>query len=133
MAPKKRSMSADHKAALATGRNESRAVSTYLKALEANKPKRGRKRTAETVKSRLAKVDAELRDADPLTALNLRQEKIDLQNELTGMSEKTDLKSVEADFIKAAKGYSERKGITYGVWRQSGVPAEVLKKAGISR
>ena len=35
--------------------------------------------------------------------------------------------------MKAAKGYSQRKGITYGVWRQSGVAPEVLKKAGISR
>jgi hypothetical protein len=108
-------------------------VSNYLKALEANKPKRGRKRTAETVKSRLSKIDAEMREADALSMLNLRQEKLDLQNELATMSQKSDLRSLEADFVKAAKGYSARKGITYGVWRQSGVAPEVLKKAGISR
>ena len=49
------------------------------------------------------------------------------------MNQKSDLRSLEADFVKAAKGYSQRKGITYGVWRQSGVAPEVLKKAGISR
>ncbi len=42
---KKRSMSAEHKAALAEGRNLSRSISRYLDALEAHKPKRGRKRT----------------------------------------------------------------------------------------
>jgi hypothetical protein len=133
MAAKKRTMSAGHKEALAVGRNESRAVSSYLKALEANKPKRGRKRTAETVKARLAKIDAEMRDADALSMLNLRQERLDLQNELATMNQKSDLRSLEADFVKAAKGYSQRKGITYGVWRQSGVAADVLKKAGINR
>ena len=35
--------------------------------------------------------------------------------------------------MKAAKNYCERKGITYSTWREVGVPAEVLKKAGISR
>src|SRR5688500_11460790 len=91
MAAKKRTMSAGHKEALAVGRNESRAVSSYLKALEANKPKRGRKRTAETVKSRLSKIDAEMRDADALSMLNLRQERLDLQNELATMNQKSDL------------------------------------------
>src|SRR5689334_9539098 len=46
MAPKKktRAMSDEHKAALAEGRAQGRAVRLYLEALEANKPKRGRKR-----------------------------------------------------------------------------------------
>jgi hypothetical protein len=35
--------------------------------------------------------------------------------------------------VKSAKGYSDRKGITYGTWREFGVPAEVLRKAGIGR
>ena len=39
----------------------------------------------------------------------------------------------ESAFVKSAKGYSSRKGISYGVWRSSGVPADVLKKAGITR
>ena len=39
-------MTDEHKAALAQGRSEGRAVRDYLDALRANKPKRGRKRTA---------------------------------------------------------------------------------------
>ena len=45
---KTRGMSDQHKEALATGRNQSRAVKAYLAALKSNKPKRGRKRTAES-------------------------------------------------------------------------------------
>ncbi len=126
-------MSDEHKAALAEGRSQSKAVRQYLEALEAHKPKRGRKRTAETVKARLAKIDAEMRDADALSMLNLRQERLDLQNELSTMSQKSDLRALEADFIKAAKGYSQRKGITYAAWREVGVPAATLKAAGIAR
>ena len=45
---KKRAMTDEHKAALAEGRNHAEIVGRYLEALEANKPKRGRKRTADT-------------------------------------------------------------------------------------
>ena len=50
---KKTPMSETHKEALAEGRNHARVVGSYLDALEANKPKRGRKRTPDSVKKRL--------------------------------------------------------------------------------
>lgn len=133
MAAKKRTMSDDHKAALAEGREESRAVKNYLGALEASKPKRGRKRTPESINARLAKIEADLADADALSALNMRQERIDLQAELANMDDGIDLTEIEAAFVKMAKSYSAKKGISYAVWRESGVPADVLKKAGITR
>ena len=46
--PTKRTMSAEHKAALAEGREQGRAVREYLEALEAHKPRRGRKRTPDS-------------------------------------------------------------------------------------
>lgn len=45
MAPRTGHMSDDHKAALAEGRAQGRAVRAYLEGLEASKPRRGRKRT----------------------------------------------------------------------------------------
>jgi len=126
-------MSAAHKAALAEGRTQGRAVRAYLEALQANKPKRGRKRTAESIKKRLSAIDSELQSADPLRSLNLRQERRDLQSELATMSAKVDLSAVEKEFISAAKQYGARKGITYSVWREAGVSPGVLKKAGITR
>jgi len=35
--------------------------------------------------------------------------------------------------VKVAKAYSQRKGISYGAWKEFGVPSDVLKKAGITR
>ena len=126
-------MSADHKQALAQGREEGRAVRHYLEALEAHRPKRGRKRTAETIEKRLATIENQLAGADPLTRLQLVQERMNLQAELETKQTKVDLSELERDFVKAAKGYSERKGITYAAWREAGVDAAVLKKAGIGR
>ena len=126
-------MSADHKQALAQGREEGRAVRHYLEALEAHRPKRGRKRTPETIQKRLATIEDQLAGADALTRLQLVQERMNLQAELETKQAKVDLTALEADFVKAAKGYSQRKGITYAAWREAGVDAAVLKKAGIGR
>jgi hypothetical protein len=126
-------MTDEHKAALAEGRTQGRAVRNYLDALAATKPKRGRRRTAESIQKRLAAIESELNGNDPLKDLNLRQERRDLQAELVGFDDKPDLAAVEQGFVEAAKGYGQRRGISYEVWREAGVPADVLKKAGISR
>jgi hypothetical protein len=126
-------MSAEHKAALAEGRTQGRAVRAYLEALDANRPKRGRKRTPDSIKKRLQTIDTELPSADKLHALHLRQERRDLQDELAGMDASVDLAGVEKDFIAAAKAYGDRKGISYATWREAGVSPAVLKQAGISR
>jgi hypothetical protein len=131
---KKTPMSETHKEALAEGRNHARIVGRYLDALEANKPKRGRKRTPDSVKKRLATVTAELKDSGGLTRLNLLQERRDLEVELATMQAGTpDLSGLEKEFVKVAKDYSAKKKISYGAWREFGVPPEVLKKAGITR
>lgn len=132
-AAKSRDLTPAHKAAMAQGRNESRSVKAYLEALENNRPKRGRKRTPQSIETRLAKIDAELATADPLKRLKLTQEKMDLASELRAMSVKVDLSSLEKAFIAAAKSYSDRTGISYEAWRQIGVSADTLRSAGITR
>ena len=126
-------MSDEHKAALRAGRDETRAVRQYLDAVASTKPKRGRKRTPDSIKKRLSAIEQELAGAGALKALHLRQERIDLQAELTAVDATVDLTEIEAAFVAAARGYGERKGISYQVWREAGVSAEVLKKAGIGR
>jgi uncharacterized protein YicC (UPF0701 family) len=126
-------MTDEHKAALAEGRTQGRAVRNYLEALEATKPKRGRKRTPDSIKKRIDAIEKELTDTDPLKALNLRQERKNLHAELAGLGDTVDLADVEREFVKAAKSYGERRGISHEVWREAGVPSDVLKKAGISR
>lgn len=126
-------MTDDHKAALAVGRNEGRIVRMYLEALRANRPRPGRKRTAETVQRRLEAIDKELFDADALTELLLVQERLDLQAELEAFAQRVDAKDFEAEFIVVAKSYGTRKRLTYAAWREVGVSAAVLKAAGIGR
>lgn len=126
-------MSDAHKAALAAGRTEGKAVRDYLEALRANKPKRGRKRTADTVRAQLASLDVELEEADPVKELQLVQKRMDLEAELASMGTTVDVGALEEAFVAVAKSYSERNGISYAAWRQVGVEAAVLKAAGISR
>lgn len=126
-------MTEEHKAALAEGRTQGRAVRSYLEALQANKPKRGRKRTPDSIKKRLEAVEVELETADPMKALVLRQERVNLQRESESLSAAVDLSAAEEAFVSAAKVYGERKGITYTVWREAGVTPAILKRAGITQ
>jgi hypothetical protein len=134
MAPKK--MSAEHKAALAKGRNQASAVRAYLEALEANRPKRGRKRTPESIERRLTAIDAQYETAGALTALQLLQERKNLEAELATLQSASagpDLERRRKEFVRNAKAYGQAKGVAYGTWREIGVPADVLRQAGIAR
>jgi hypothetical protein len=133
MPPKKGAMTPEHKAALAEGRAQGRAIRLYLEALEAHKPKRGRRRTEASIAARLETIDDQIADADPVKRLDLIQERLDLTDELARMQETVDMSALEQDFVGAAAGYSERKGISYSAWRELGVEPAVLKKAGIPR
>jgi hypothetical protein len=125
------SMSNAHKKALANGRNEGRIIREYLEIVEATKPKRGRRRTPESITKRLSVITVELKTADPVTKVRLIQERLNLRNELASMKTKTEIAAAEARFIKVAKSFSERNDITYDAWREFGVTPAVLKRAGI--
>ena len=120
---KKTSMSDAHKAALAKGREEGRIVRQYLEALESTKPRRGRKRTPDSIRRRLTAIEAALPTADPLSRLHLVEEKQRLEAEL----------SHSGDTVDLARLYGERKGISYSAWRTVGVSASVLQQAKIPR
>ena len=126
-------MSTGHKAALARGRAESATVRHYLEALETSKPKRGRKRTPASIDKRLGTIESQLAGADALTRLHLLQEQKDLLDERSRVDQVKDLTALEKQFVKVAKAYGERKGITYSTWRAAGVSAAVLQKAEVSR
>jgi hypothetical protein len=103
------------------GAQKERPSSDYLEALRANKPRRGRKRTSESITKRLDAIDAELVDADPLDELKLVEERRRLHEERASMQASVDLSALEAAFVEVAKGYSERQGISYASWREVGV------------
>jgi hypothetical protein len=133
ISPKKSAMSTSHKNALANGRTEGRIIREYLEIVEAIKPKRGRRRTPESITKRLAIIATELKTADPVTKIRLIQERLNLRTELAGMKTKTEVGTAEAQFVKVARSFSVRNDITYDAWREFGVTPAVLKRAGIER
>lgn len=126
-------MSDEHKAANARARAENRDVSAYLEALESNRPRPGRRRTAESMQNRIEAIGEALESATPIRRVQLVQERIDLERALSAPTETVDISELETAFVDVAVSYSGRKGITYSAWREVGVPASVLKRAGISR
>ncbi len=133
-AKRSRTMTDEHKAALAEGREQGRVVRRYLEALESHRPKRGRKRAPESIQKRLTDIDERLAAADPLARLHLTQERLDLQQQLEAVGEGgVDLPALEAEFIQVAGEYGRRKGLTYEAWREAGVEPRVLRAAGIGR
>lgn len=129
---KKQPMSTAHKNALANGRREGRTIREYLEIVESTKPRRGRRRTPESINRRLAIINSTLRQADPVTKVRLLQERLDLRTELAGMKTKSQIAEAESRFVKVARLFSKRNGITYDAWREFGVADSVLKKAGIA-
>ena len=130
VAPK---MTKEHKAALAKGRAQARAVKDYLSLLDRDR-KRGPKMTAEKLEQRLAETRAAIEsEADPAKRLELIQKRLDDEDRLTGMQDEPDTAAVEKAFVASAQEYGERKGISYTAWRELGVPAAVLKEAGVPR
>jgi hypothetical protein len=131
--PTKAGLSASHKDALAEGRRQGNAVRRYLVALERSRPRRGRSTSTETLKDRLASIESRLFTADALQRVHLIQERRNLERRIAGAGDEIedDLPALETAFIAVAAEYGARKGIDYGTWREAGVSAEVLQKAGI--
>jgi hypothetical protein len=49
------------------------------------------------------------------------------------MDQRVDMTTLENAFADVAKSYSDGKKISYASWRDVGVDAAVLKRAGIAR
>ncbi len=124
-------MSDAQREAIKRGREESRAVDEYLRYLEQNKPRRGRQRNPDRVRLMLEQVVADLQTATGIHRIELIQKKKNLQSELWRLEHQVDSKALENAFVANAAAYSERKGIGYETWREAGVPADVLKRAGL--
>lgn len=129
-------MSDGHKAKLAEGREDGRAVRRYLEALDSTKVRRGRPFNVDSARAKLAEIKEALSgDCDALERLILTQRHIDLEAAIARADNgsEANVDDLKAAFIKAAAGYSERKGISYAAWRGAGVPADVLREAGVTR
>lgn len=124
-------LSKKHKDALARGRRQAKAVREYLEALNVD---RRRVSDPEELKKRIADAKQKVADEDdPVRKVELIQKRLDLEAELDRTERAPDFEELEKEFKKAVREYSERKGITYGAWRELGVQAGVLRDAGVPR
>lgn len=118
------------KAALEQGRDEARAVRHYLDAVAA--ARQGRP-SAATIRQRLTALDRRLASPARFNRLSLLEKQRELRLQLRHCKEPADMAALEAAFVKVARSYSRRKGISYVTWRAVGVKPAVLAKAGIHR
>lgn len=128
-----RSLSAQHKAQLARGREEARAVRAYLASIDTAPKRPGRRRTPESVDRQIAKVSEQLRGARGIDKLNLVRQRRELEAAREKLAPADDSRALERDFVRVVRSYSERRGIDYSMWREVGVPAAVLTKARVPR
>jgi len=137
MAPSKkpkRVMTEAHKKAIADSRNQARTVEMYLLVLNDNSTgNKGRRLSQSDMKKELAIIDSKIRSRkiSPLEMLKLTQKAMDLRASIAASESNNVVKELEKAFVKVGAAYSARHGIKAQAWRQVGVPASVLKAAGI--
>ncbi len=133
MAKKSTGMSAEHKAALAKGRAQSKAVRDYLEMLQKD-GRRSSNLSPDQINAKIHELSTRIEEEpNPANRLELVQKRLDLEEQLKSADEGPDPEALEKAFVKAAKEYSERKGISYPAWREVGVPAATLREAGVPR
>jgi hypothetical protein len=124
-------METGHKEALAIGRTQGKVVRDYLKALDTGPT---RKTSVDALHQRLEKLDATLAETnDPVRKMLLTQTRFDLLEAIEQADSTVKFESLQKEFVQVAADYAARRGISYQAFREVGVPAAVLKEAGIRR
>ena len=119
----------EHRKRIAEGRVQTAAIRNYLNHLATD---RRSERTPPRIQAELRTVqDAAETETDTIKRLQLVQRRMDLEAELNRSKSAPDPDDLLSRFIEAAAPYAERKGISYAAFREVGVPASVLRKAGL--
>ena len=127
---RRKNLSPEVREARAAARAETRAVRAYLEGLESSrKPRRSK-----SPRQELTAVQEKLQtESDQIQKLHLIQRRIDAERRIANAPPPVDMAALEEMFVKVAKSYSTRRGVSYKAWREMGVPASVLVRSAISR
>jgi hypothetical protein len=129
MAARRRTPSPNHLEALDKGRRSSKAIRAYLEWLREAAAPKPRGKPIDWQK-RLDDAEKALEyEQDVMQQLALTQQLLEAQEML--QVAQVDTVALEAGFIEWAGWYSEQHGISYNTWIRMGVPADMLRKAGI--
>jgi hypothetical protein len=110
-------------------RAETNAVAAYLTALKAPKvPARSRA----ALEKRRAQIEQWIAEAtSPIREVELIQQRLDIDAQLAQADQAQRLRELEEAFVKVGASWAKRTGITAAALREVGVPAHVLRKAGL--
>ena len=88
----KRSMTDEHRAAIAAGQTETSAVKDYLEALEAQRPRPGRRVSAKTLQARRIAIDAQIAEGGLKTMkrLELLHGRRDIDAQIAALADEPD-------------------------------------------
>jgi len=108
---------------------ETNAVAAYLTALRAPKvPARSRA----NLEKRRTQVEQRIADeSSPVREVELCQQRLDIDAQLAQIDQGARLPELEKAFVNVAASWANRSGITAAALREVGVPASVLKRAGL--
>jgi len=84
------------------------------------------------MKRRLAEIEKTIENAAPLTALHLAQERLDSKRNSLGRRRRPTCRQSKRT-SSSRQALLRQQGISYAAWREAGVPADVLSKAGVAR
>jgi hypothetical protein len=118
---------------MAEGRERSRIVDAYIKALQSHKY-RGRGVTPldpEKLRSQIAKLNELIPNTTGMDRVARIQERIDLEKQLASLDKEKEFQALEARFLSVIKQISMDRKISYQAWREAGVTVRTLAKAGM--
>ncbi len=129
----RRKIDPETKKTMAEGRERSRVIDLYIKALETHKyRKRFRNKfDTEAMESKISQLDSEISRTVGVAKLLLIKTRGDLANQVGTQGRAEEFEHLEAAFISIAKQFSIDRGISYDNWREIGVPVRTLAKAGV--
>lgn len=123
----------EHYEVLEDGAASESIVRRYLVALLTHEPRRQSNLTPASIGRKIADTESSLRGASTIQRLKLVQKRNELRGQLAALGEPDAVvAALEEDFVRVAKGYSEDKDVPYNTWRDAGVAATVLGRAGIT-
>jgi hypothetical protein len=113
-------------------RAETTAVAAYLTALKGPRPSGSSKAKREGVMRRRAQIEQWIsNERSPIREVELIQQRLDIDAQLSKLDEAARLPELEEAFVNVAASWAKRRGITAAALREAGVPAGVLKRAGL--
>jgi hypothetical protein len=113
-------------------RAETNAVAVYLTALKGPRPSGSSKAKREGLMRRRAQVEQWIsEERSPIREVELIQQRLDIDAQLGQLDQAARLPELEEAFVKVAASWAKRSGVSAAALREVGVPASVLRRAGL--